>query len=909
MKIPKYHASFGSLLSNKLNPSRPPPSQISRTSIRDHIVSTVTAKLILLQAPAGFGKSTTMAQCLEYFEHEGIATAWLNLEEADNDIQRLLTCILAAISGFTKKGSGNLDSVDPINHHKDQALDVVSQLASCESSFVLFLDDFERIHEPAALGLIREIIDHLPDSGRLVIGSRNRPELGLGRLRARGMLLEIGTELMRFTVEETSQYLTSARHLLLSQEDLARIHTKTEGWVAALWLASLALENHPAPADFIGGFSGEYWAIAEYLAEDVLAQQPSQVRAFLLRTSILRYLSAPLCNALLPDMDSDSLLNLLNEANIFLQPVEGEERQYRYHSLFADFLSAQLERQFPQEVPNLHHAASVWFEANNRPVPAISHALDSHDYQRALNLLKRHGEELLSQGRMRLLARWFNAIPPARLSEYPLLQAIHVWALCSTCNPQIAMDLLHQTGLEHSTDPKVRPHVRALRTFLLCIMDDFEQANAYGRDALEKLPNTDLFTHGTLVNCVAHSYSVLGKFQKARHLLDEARDVNDVCENAFNSMYAESVEGLIDLQEGRQRQAGARFRLAVTMTHTNKTFSFNGVSGNAFAGILHAYTVYESNDLAMATRLLNVYAPLARNIGLSDHVILGDVMLARIAFHKGDIDKAFQILAKLELTGHQRHLPRVVATARLQRAQLMLLQGNEGAAKVELERADDRPTWERVKRLHLLANDVDTSQIGWLRWEAFVGDVERASKELTVLIGEAKDQSRHRRALKLRLFKAIVLYRKQQLTEALSELEKILRIGCREGYIRMFLDEGPYLGTLVARLQADMLERKVDRREPLFAEYLQKVVRGFGPAMLTVYPSADEMQSHLLDPLTPKEIRVLKLLAEGLSNSAMAEKLFVSDSTVRTHLRNINSKLNARSRTEAVAIARKARVI
>ncbi|CUR47962.1 Regulatory protein, LuxR:Tetratricopeptide TPR_4 [Alloalcanivorax xenomutans] len=910
MKTSSYLLSTRTLLNSKLSPPTSHSSQVTRTRIRDSVVGASAAKLVLFQAPAGFGKSTLMAQCLERFESEGVATAWLTLDDADNDIQRFLSCVEAAISSMMELPQESERGLHSSKSPGDTALELVTSLAAEHAAFALFLDDFERIHEPTVLGLVREIIDHLPHNCRLVIGSRSMPELGLGRLRARGRLLEIDSELMRFSKEETHQFLNGCRQLSLSLDDLGHIHDKTEGWVAALWLASLALEHHPAPAEFIASFSGENRAVAHYLAEDVLSQQPPRVRNFLLRTSILRYMSVPLCNALLPDTDSESLINLLNEANIFLVPIEGQERLYRYHSLFADFLRAQLEQHLPQEVPYLHRAASHWFEDQHRPVPAIDHALEGKDYRRALELLSVHGEELLAQGRMRLLARWFETIPAERLEGYPLLQAIHVWALCFTASPRKAMDLLQRTGLENSRDPQIRPHVLALRPSILAIMDDFEEAYRIGREALKQLPNGDPFADTALVNTVANAYSVMGEYQEARQLLDGARDVQGVYESAFNAMYSESVEGIIDLQEGRQRQAAARFRLAVGMTRARGAFSFSGTTGNAWAGVLHASAVYESNDLPQAARLLNVYVPLVRDIGLPDHMILGDVMLSRIAFHEGDLDKAFQILASLELTGHRRQQPRVVATARLERAHLMLLQGDEEASLAELDRADDPQVWDRVKGLRLLANDLETAQIGRLRWESLVGDAGSAVEKLREAIAEAVHDSRHRRACKLRLFLAVALQRKGQLRGALEEMEKVLKEACREGYFRLILDEGPRVGALVVHLQSDTLERKQDRREPLFAEYLQQLLQGFGPTVFNAYPPVEDAQALLLpEPLTRKEIRVLKLLAEGHSNSAMAEKLFVSDSTIRTHLRNINAKLNASNRTEAVAIARKAGVV
>lgn len=896
-------------LTSKLNPPIVHAAQLLRADISASLEADGAVKLVLFQGPAGFGKSTLMAQCLEQLAAAGTRTAWLTLDEADNDIQRFLTCLEAAIANLLPASAIETAPGDDDASAGDTALNLITELADHDARFVLFLDDFERIQEPTVLGLVREIIDHLPPNCRLVIGSRSLPELRLARLRTRGQLVEIDSKRMRFSLAETEQFLIYHRGLALTADELAEIHAKAEGWVAALWLASLALEKHPAPGDFIARFSGEHSAVADYLAEDVLAQQPQRIRRFLLRTSILRYLSVPLCNALLPDSDSAALIDLLNEANVFLVPIESEERLYRYHSLFSDFLRHRLAAECPDEIAPLHRAASAWFEAQHRPVPAIDHALEGGNYDRALALMSQHAEHLLAQGRMRLLGRWFDSIPAADLAAWPLLQAIHVWALCFSCSPHTAMEKLEQTGLEQSTDPRIRPHALALRPSILAIMDDFEQVYAIGSQTLAALPAGEPFAETTLVNTLANAYSVMGEHQRARALLDGARDVQGVHESAFNAMFSESVEGIIDLQEGRQRQAAARFRLAARITRPHSAFSPIGTNGNAWAGVLHAAAVYESNDLETAAQLLNVYAPLARHIGLPDHMIMADVMLARIAFIEGDVDKALQTLTVLERTGHDRQLPRVVATSRLHRAQLMLLQGDEHAARTEIERASAPATWSRLRHLRLLANDIDNDRIGRLRWEAFVGDATLALRELVPYIAESQAETRHRRTLKLRLLQAIAQQRAGDLPAALVTLEQALKEGCREGYMRLVLDEGPRVGALVVRLQSDSLERKLDRREPLFAEYLQSLLQGFGPRVFNEYPIEDDPNTTLLEPLTRKEIRVLKLLAEGNSNSAMAETLFVSDSTIRTHLRNINGKLNASNRTEAVAIARRVGVV
>ncbi|MES2537609.1 MAG: LuxR C-terminal-related transcriptional regulator [Pseudomonadota bacterium] len=891
------------VLSSKLNPPTTTPSQVTRTKVRDLVRMSQSVKLILVRAPAGFGKTTAMVQCRAQLEENGIDTAWLTLDSGDNDASRFLACLAAAVARMgAEPPAYPAETGQPLGLSPgDIALDIMERLAAHTAPFALILDDFEHVQEPTVLELVRELIDHLPRRGQLIIGSRGLPDLGLGRLRARGQLLEIDAGQLRFSIEETVEFFTQRRNIALQEADLSALHHKTEGWIAALWLASMALERHEGRTEFIARFAGSHEALADYLADDVLARQPAHLRDFLLRTSILRHLNASLCDALLARNDSAQMLGQLEAANLFLLPIEGVETTYRYHSLFAGFLRAQLTREMPDELPRLHRAASQWYEAQGRPVPAIDHALDGRYYEHALTLLSQHGEHLLEEGRMRLLTRWFAAIPEQTLRNLPLLQMVQVWALCFTRGPREGMALLESSACAHSDDPAVRSYVLALRPAMLAMMDRNEDAYREGTEALSNLSLTKPFADSALANMMAYIFCLMGQHQQSHRLLDAARRSQSESTSFFNRMYSESIEGLIDLEEGRLRQATARFRMAVSSTHAA---SYTHTHGNAFAGVLFADALYEANELGQAAHLMHVYVPLAKDVGLPDHMIIGYLRLARIAFYRGDIDMVFQSLTELEYVGHHRQLPRVVASAKLERARVLLLQGNKQASKEELQRANDLAIWDRVRDLRMPAHDLEYFELGQLRWYIHFGDAAGMLPRLDVAIADAAASSRHRRVLKLKVLKSLALKRSGDQRGALATMEDVLQAACKEGFQRLIIDEGDGVGRLVRQLLESTREKSTGRSDPIFSEYLQRLLQGFGAVSEEEEPALAP-QNGLAEPLTPKEIRILLLLADGYSNSALAEKLFVSDSTVRTHLRNINAKLNAQSRTQAVAIARR----
>lgn len=869
----------------KLAPPVHRTAEVRRIRITDRLTGTGPIKLVLVHAPAGFGKTTAMVQIREALEARNVATAWLTLDAADNDTPRFLASLSAAIDqlGF---------------EHIGAAQDPLSLLAIGQTPCALFLDDFEVIREPGVLGLIRELVEHLPHNGQVVIGSRNQPNLGLSRLRARGQLAELETEALRFSPSEAADFFR-LRGFELSLEAVDRALQETEGWAAALWLLSLTLQRSSPSSDAIARLSTSESGIAEYLTDEVLSRQEPAVRDFLLRSSILHHLSTPVCQALLPHIDCDAMLQSLHRRNIFLVPLEGTPGLFRYHSLFAEFLRHQLRREYPDEVARLHLAASGWYESQQRPVPAIDHAIAGGDYPHALYLLEHHGHHLLEEGRMRLLNRWFTAIPHEMLRKRQQLYVIAVWARCFSLGPWTAMKLLQQSGCQDSDDRQVQDHVLALRPVLMVMLDRYQEAHEAGRCGLARLPTANAFIDGVLLNVMAHIVSVIGERHEAVHLLDDARRAQP--NGAFNRMYAETGEGNLDLREGRLRQAMARFRMAVTASPGAMAYNYS--QGNAWAGVPYVSVLYETNDLVTAERLLNVYLPLVRDVGLPDHMISSHRLRARLAFLRGDVDTAFLTLIELEYFGHQRQLRRVTASAKLERSRLLALQGHAAAALDELERSVALDALRDDLRPAL---DVEDSFIGRMRIDLQFGDPEALIEPLETEWRAAQKSGRRHRALKLRLLLAIAALRRADVSRAVSEAHPLLMEACREGFVRLLLDEGPIVAPLLRRMQSFLAESV---RDPILLEYVHRLVDLLGSVGAEESHNRGESTAGPAEPLTRKEIRILQLLAEGYSNSTMAEKLFISDSTVRTHLRNISAKLNSRSRTQAVAIARRLGII
>lgn len=892
-------------LPSRLQPPLPSPFEISRTHVCDQIFSAGGARLVLISAPAGFGKTTVMRQVRQRCESAALASAWLNLEPADNDVPRFLAGLSVALEPFMP---GVSSEGAPFEAGGGEfAGRLLERMAKHGEPFLLFLDDFEVVQSAALLTLIRQILRALPVGAQLVIGARNVPDLGLGRLRANGWLLEIEPTQLRFTEQEAGDFLRTSRQLQLHDEQVNRLHARTEGWAAALWLASLALgerSQHVAQStlrselvsDFIAKFSGSDAAIADYLAQDVLAHLSDDLRLFLLRTSILNPVSAPLCDAVCGRTDSQEQLERLERSQLFLSRLDDQRKSYRYHGLFAQFLRTQLARVLPDEVPELHRAAARWYEAQGRPIPAIEHALAAGDLDHALPLLAEHAVRLLNDARMMLLTRWLGSIPTEHLNRFPVLSVVHAWAVNFTRGPGEAMALIKRLDGQVVLDDESLPRFHALKTVLLLRMDRIDEAYAWGIEQYDRLPKQSGFATGILATALGTLAIIRGEYAAAQEFLAQSRRIEAPMGGSFSVALSESIEGGFDLLRGHLRQAIAR--LSGTL-EPRITDSGGYSKGNALGGVLLAEVLYEADECSESERLLTGYLPSIIQGGLPDQMITAHVLLARLRDRRGEHDQALQFILDLEHLGYRLALPRLVASAKLERARLALSNGNFEAARQELDSAADKELWSRVSRLFMVGNDADTFEIGMLRWKIRCGRPAEAVKPLSEQLVTAERTQRMRRALKLRILLAEALYLSKDVRRALVVFGSALTQGAAEGFIRSFADEGEGVAKLLHEWTT------MSETSTVLRDYIARLSRSMQHGREVGVDSAEM----LADPLSRKEIVVLRLLAEGLSNRALAQKLFVSETTIRSHLRNINVKLSVHSRSQAVAAGRRLGII
>jgi LuxR family maltose regulon positive regulatory protein len=890
------------LLTSKLTPAATSRHAVDRTEICNQVFLAFGSKVVLIRGPAGFGKTTVLAQLWERYAKEGTATAWLNLDEADNDLPRFLSYLVVALKGHLSPdpGLGDLDSQIAFDAGYVKSL-LTNQLDQREAPFVLFLDELDVIRDPAVLGFIKQITLRLPKNTKLVLGSRTFPDIGLGRLRAHGELFEVVPEQLRFSTDEARLFLMQRRGLALETEQVQKLVRSTEGWPTALWLASVALERHSNIEAFIEGFTGSATAIAEYLAEDVMAGQPAEVGDFLLKTSILSQFDAHLCDAVCGRSDSATLLQRLERESLFLSVVDESQGLYRYHSLFRDFLRSLLLKKFRDSIPLLHRAAADWYLSQQRPIPAVDHALETRDLAFIMPLLEAHAESLLNQGRLRLLTRWLETFPqPVQAS--PRLRLLHIWAVNLTRGPQEALTLLEQIVPGELGGGAALAQYHAMQPTLLAMRDRIDESFALGLERIQMIKPEYGFPFIILSQTLAVDSMILGEYEQAHRYVDQAHAAHRGRSSALQMGLAGSINGTIDLMQGRLRQALAELRLAAGISGDDL---FKSGNRNLLSGVLLAEALYESGDLKHAEGLLSLFLPLAQILGLPDQLIVAHSLSYRIAEYSNDGDRALEVLTQLELLGHRLAIPRVIASARVEKSTCLLMRGDSSAAKEQLRRAADAADWDEVSSRSYIANDKITLSIGRLRWMIRNGEAAAAIPLLKHDLNVALGSQRNRRALKLRILLAEALEADGQHNTAMRTLAKATESSLAEGFISIFIEEG----VRVQEMLRAFLNNRQNETGNVAGDALNAHLSKITAASSARYAQASPSAQVPVETLTRKEMQILELLGQGFSNDAMADKLFVSESTVRTHLRSINTKLQANNRMHALAIARQMRLV
>lgn len=835
------------------------------------------AQFVLLRAPAGFGKTTLLLQYRVRREAAGRATLWYRLQPSDDDLETFVKRLQQGLDGL-------LGHVEAAQHERPAAR-LLSTLAQARQPFDLYLDEFEHIRNPSIHDFVLQIVRHLPRHGRLLASTRSAPDFDLGRLRAHGGLLEVGADALRLSHAETRRYLQETRSLALDAREVSSLHETTEGWVTALYLAALSLQWHQAPESFVTAFSGKHQELAEYLAEDILARLDLDTRRFLLQTSILESLCAELCDALTGRGDGAAMLDHLERANLFIAPLDVSRRQFRYHPLFAGFLRMALDREYPGMARELHLDATRWYLDNGQSESAIDHLLLAGAQKEAAEQLAGQVDNLLQGGHAKRLLNWLEQLPASQVACHSTLGMGYAWALVHARRYREALALLERPELSESGAP--------IRCLLLLVTDHPQQALQASREAFARLTPKDAAQYTLVAFSLVSALFFTSSYDESRRLLS-TQGLRDAQRNsAYLRNQAEALEALLDLVQGQLDGALVRLENAAARPWGNP----QGIArvGYPTLEISLSLALYEAGKLPQSKQRLEDVLPDAKEHGTPDALIISHVLLARIAYDGGDREQWMRYLADLDQFGHIADSPRIQCSSWLERSRVAILEKRLDTAEHALRAADQLADWDSPEVLRF-ANDADTPRIGRFRLRVAQGD-SQVVEDLRLALAQALTQHQLRRALKLRLLLAMALETLRQPDEALQELGRALAFAARTGFISTFLEEGAELASLLERWSVVQPE---DHDEPAIAtEFVTRLCRR-PPAAERPSPGDEAVEG----VISPRELQVLRLLALGYRNREIAKKMYISELTVKTHLRKINGKLGSHGRTQALAIAR-----
>ncbi len=908
---------------------------VSRPRLLRRLDQSLEHPLTLLSAPAGFGKTTLLSDWIAQAAatlNPAPAVAWVSLDERDNDPARFGRYVLAALAtleiginpGEPGDGHPTHESLEAtlaaiINQIAEAPEEAVSSSRSAPEAkwkgrragshgptgVVLILDDYHAITAEAIHVALSFLLDHLPPQMHLVLVCRAEPPLALAHLRARGQLVELRAADLRFTPGEAGVFLQQVMRLGLSTDDVAVLEARTEGWIAGLQLAALALTSasgsDASPKSLIQAFNGSHRYIVDYLAEQVLLRQPTEVQTFLLQTSILDRFTGGLCDAVTEQTNGQAMLERLERANLFLVPLDDNRRWYRYHHLFADFLRERLRQTQPAQWSELHHRAAEGCERQGLIAEAVSHALAVGETEQAARLVEQIAEAIWMGGEMTRLLDWLEALPDDLVQSRPRLCIFHAWIL-NIVGQFIATEARlgdAQEGLARVPDAHERRVLRGMwlttRAIVALMKGEAAQALELSTQALADLPASNWVWRSVVSRNQGNAYLLLGQTAAASQAFSEAASLSQMAGNLYMQVVALYELAELLVVQGQLHRAAETFRAGLQLVERA------GVAHLTTTGALHiglSDVLREWNDLEDGLQHALLGCELGREGRSLGIQVCGDIRLGMLAQARGDAAGAAQAFQRAVQLAPLHRRTSFLAHHEAQ-ARLWARQGDWAAAEHWIQacglRVDDDVSYMNEAAYLTLAR-VCLSQ-------------NRASEALPLLerLGIAAEAaSRMGRVIEILMSRALALQASGEMDAAVDALKRALELAEPEGYVRLFVDEGEPMLALLQSLNASLENGKMKN----YAGNLLAVfgIRDVEPTQL--HPSREAFSPHpLTEPLSERELEVLRLLAEGLSNRDIARRIVVSPGTVKRHIHNIYGKLDTHNRLQTVERARQWRLL
>lgn len=897
-----------SILATKLHVPPPRPKVVVRVRLIERMNAGLRGKLTLVSAPAGFGKTTLVSEWIETIRQP---TAWLSLDDGDNDPIRFLTYFIAALQAVAPTiGEGVLGVLQSSQPAPIESLltALVNEITMLPDHFVLVLDDYHVIDAVSVSDAMSFLLEYLPAQMHLVITTRDDPQLPLARLRARAQLTELRAHDLRFDPSEAAEFLNHVMGLHLAAEQIAALEARTEGWIAGLQLAALSLQGHRDVPAFIRAFAGDHRYIVDYLVDEVLDHQPKSVRSFLLQTAILDRLNGSLCDAVTGQKEGNAKLEALEKGNLFIIPLDNKRHWYRYHHLFADVLRRHLMTEQPDQVSVLHRRASEWLEQNGSVVDAIHHALAAKDFERAADLIEWAVPAIRRNRQESTMLGWLQVLPNDLLQYRPVLSVHFVGALLQSGQIEGVEARLQDT--ERWLEPKSAVGE-------MVVVDEEEFRSLAGSVALYRaacalrlgdVPGT--MKHARLVPDLVSEDDHLRRGAAAALLGIASWTTGNL--EAGHRAYADSMVmlqrighfsdalgcalTLADIQraQGRLHEAMNTYERGLQIANEQGTPMLRGIA-DMYVGL--SEICREQGDLAAAMQYLLSSKELGEFAGLPQNRYRWRVAIARIREIEGDLNGALDLLHEAEDVYAGDFSPNVRPVPAL-RARVWVMQGRLGEAR----------SWAREQGLSVEGDLSYLHEFEYITHARILLAQYQSDREdrllhdiitlLDRLLRAAEDGGRMGSVIEILILQALTCHMQGDIPAALVPLERALIIAEPEGYVRLFVDEGQPMAQLLSAALARGI--RPDYTAKLLTHFEFEMPHGEETPLLPLSSASQR----LIEPLSQRELEVLRLVAQGLSNQEISERLFIALVTVKVHNGKIFEKLHVRRRTEAVARAR-----
>ncbi len=874
------------------------PNLVSRPRLIERLnqVRQPGHKLTLISAPAGFGKSTLVTNWLAELKAQA---AWLSLDNGDNDPVKFWTYVIAAIQTVDPElgdeanqiiGSPQLRTTEPA------VVSLVNDISQLDQELILVLDDYHLIEAAQIHEGLNYLLDHQSPNLHLVLITRANPPLPLARLRAHGRLLEIRAVDLQFSTDEAGMLFNDVMALRLEPNQIVDLNERTEGWIVGLQLASMSLKGRPSYQEFITQFTGSHQFILDYLTEEVLSVLPVAYRQFLLRTSILDRFCAPLCAAVTGQEESQQMLAELRNSSLFLIPLDAGGTWFRYHHLFAEVLKALLVRDHPGAVDGLHLKAAAWFEQQGHAGEAVDHALLSGDMTWARELVLKHGLPFMHRGEVATVLRWLEALPDGMKRDDPTVALARCWALFlsgqnSAIGPQLEQAgkayqrLVGEGALDGTQQDSVAAQLAMMRSVLARHRGEHARSVAHAEEAARLVPSELLDTIGTQWNMLAAARAGAGDYEGAIEAFGRGMKQAYAKSNLVAAYGATYGQAMYLLLQGRLNEAKGSCRLAIDRAVSEGHGEFPA-AGSLY--IAMARIELEQYQLDEAETYLDTGLRVARPGGFSEAVRSGRYLSVHLAAARGDLDAAADILLENARIVNAIRDPYLSGELNWESARLYLKSGDLDAAREKLQILEEKSAatqnailmvWQRSLLPRLLCAEK--------RYEEAVTALAESTRYTRAANGNGE-------LIRLLPLQAISLAALGDRVAARFALQEALALGAPGGYIWRWLDAGPVLEPLLRDLRDDGDTTLASR------PYLDSLLEAFRTAF---GESRQPQPRGLLDPLTSRELEIMRLIAKGYSNPEIASELVVTVNTIKKHTSNIYGKLAVRSRAQAIARA------